>query len=497
MGLREAINDEMKWGCSENGADILNTTGSKRLDFFAQAGSMRGREVVDKCTLFDGAFSEDARDAIVLLFHTRNPRGGYGERDTFLQILRHLANQHPDIVELNLWAIVEFGRAKDLYSLIDTKAEEAMWHFMKEQFELDYANMKDGKSISLLAKWIATPDSKSSNTKELGKLTAKKLGYSSRRMREYKDKLREMRRYLDLPEAKMCDGRWDEIEYSKCASRFLLTHRKAFVKHDKLRWDKYLDNVKSGTSKMNTSVLNPCDIFMKAYQGDNGNDLDVMWNNLKIEYEDDILAIIDTSGSMWWPQNKAGNMYPGAVAWSLGLLTAQRNKGCLHNLCMVFDDISEFIEFNGTTLEQHIRTFKRHTRYGSTNLEDAFELLLRTAINGNLEPDEMPKAMLIISDMQVNKLEGFDGARITFYDAMAKKYEEAGYKLPQVIFWNVAVREPSFLAPGDKSGISLVSGYSTTILSDVMRNQGTTPYELMRAIIDSEMYKGITVTKTE
>lgn len=493
MGLREAIDDKMKWTTTENGADALNTTGSKRVDFFAQAGSMRNLDELDKCNMFDGAFSEDARDAVVLLFHTRNPRGGYGERDTFIQIFKHLANQHPDIVEKNLWAVLEFGRAKDLYSLMGTKAEDAMWIFMKNQFYLDYENMKAEKSISLLAKWLATPDSSSEATKELGKLTAKKLGFNFKSLREYKRMLREMRAYLDIPEAKMATGRWHEIEYAKCASRFLLSNREAFEKHDKERWNAYIEKVNKGEAKMNMSTVNPCDIFNKVCYGARVSDLDTMWNSLEDICKGKVMPIIDTSGSMWWDEHKSNGMYAGAVAWSLGLYFAQRNKNCLKNLCMLFDNEAEFIEFTGTTLAQHIRTFETHKRYGSTNLESAFMLLLETAIDGNLEPEEMPDALLIVSDMQVNEIGGFEDGKITIYDVMKKRYEEAGYKLPQVVFWNVAVRKPTFLAAKDDTGVSLVSGYSVNILKNVTDNIDSTPYELMRAIIDSEMYNKITV----
>ena len=492
--LRNAIKDEMKWTKTENGADALKTTGSKRLDFFAQSGSMRNVEVIDKETLFDEAFREDARDTVVLLFHTRNIRGGYGERDTFNQLMAHLGNKEPGIVEKNMWAILEFGRAKDLYSLLGTKSEDAMWAFMKNQFELDYENMKARKGISLLAKWIATPDSASANTKELGKLTAKKLGYSFKTMNEYKRKLREMRKYLDLPEAKMATGRWNEIEYAKCASRFLLTNRKAFEKHDADRWAAYLESVNKGEANMNMSTVNPCDIFNKVYHGDEGDDLNTMWRALPDLCSNNALVMCDTSGSMWWDENKSGNMYPGAVAWSLAAYFAERNKGALNRLFMTFDTHPEFVELEGNTLRQYLRTFQKNAHYGSTNLEAAFQLLLDTCVKGNVAPEDMPEAIIVVSDMQINTVGGLDNeGRITFFDAMQRRYEAAGYKLPQVVFWNVAVRSAAFMASKNDKGASLVSGYSVNILKNVLENIGTTPWELMRSVIDSPMYEKITV----
>ena len=492
--LRNAINNEMKWTKTENGADALNTTGTKRLDFFAQSGSMRNIDVVDKVALFDDAWAEDARDTLVLLFHTRNIRGGYGERDTFNQLIAHLGDKAPETVEKNLWAILEFGRAKDLYSLIGTGAENAMWKFMKEQFYLDYENMKAGKGISLLAKWIALPDSKSEATKALGKKTARELGFNFKDERKFKTMTREMRAYLDIPEAKMATGRWGEIEYAKCASRFLLSNRKAFEKHDKERWGEYLASVNKGEANMNMNTVNPCDIFNKVYHGEKGKELDTMWKALPNLCDKDALVITDTSGSMWWDDNKSGNMYPGAVAWSIAAYYAERNKGALHKLFMTFDDHPEFVELQGDTLESYIRTFKTHARYGSTNMQAAFELLLDTCIKGNVKPEDMPEALIIVSDMQINCVKGIDSdGRITIFNAMKKKFEAAGYKLPQVVFWNVAVRKPTFLASKDDNGASLVSGYSVNILKNVFDSIGTTPYELMRAVIDQPVYEKITL----
>lgn len=492
--LRNAIKNETKWTKTENGADALKTTGAKRLDFFAQSGSMRNVNVVDKTTLFDEAFREDARDAVVLLFHTRNIRGGYGERDTFNQLFAHLANKSPEIVEKNLWAVLEFGRAKDLYSLIGTNAEEAMWKFMKNQFYLDYENMKAGKGISLLAKWIALPDSKSENTKALGKKTARALGFKFQDERVFKRMTREMRTYLDIPEAKMATGRWDEIEYAKCASRFLLSNRKAFEKHDKERWENYLASVNKGEAKMNMNTVNPCDIFNKVYHGDTGAELDTMWKALPDLCSKNALVMCDTSGSMWWDENKSGNMYPGAVAWSLAAYFAERNKGALNRLFMTFDTNPQFVELEGDSLVQYLNIFRKNAFYGSTNLEAAFKLLLDTCIKGNVAAEDMPEAIIVVSDMQINTVGGLDKeGRITFFDAMQRRYEAAGYKLPQVVFWNVAVRSAAFMAAKDDKGAHLVSGYSVNILKNVLDNIGTSPYELMRAVIDSPMYEKITV----
>lgn len=489
MGLREAIKEENKWTETWNGCDALGTTDSACLDFFGRAGAMRQASVEDKELMISKAFAENQDIAVKLLFYTRDIRGGYGERDTFNQMFRHLAVISPSSVTKNLWAVLEFGRAKDLYSLIETPAENDMWEFMKNQFELDLANMESGKSISLLAKWIATPDSSSESTKSLGLLTAKKLGYGFKTMKEYKQKLRALRKYLDLPEAKMCTGKWDEIEYSKCSSVFMLKNRNALKKHDPERYAEYFKKVDNGEEKINTGALTPCDILHKV-NNDYSAELETMWKNLKDVCNGNALVMADTSGSMTWTMH--GGVTPLEVALSLALYFAERNKGDLKNLFMTFESNPHFVELSASTLYDNFREASRASWGGSTNLEAAFNKLLDTCIKGKITNDEMPDAIVIVSDMQINHVSGVDrDNNITFYDAMKAKYSNAGYEMPQVIFWNVNALNPTFHAAKNTNGVSLVSGYSPNVFKQVMENIGTTPYELMMSIVTSERYKDI------
>ena len=498
MGLREAIHDEAKWTQTWNGCDTLNTTDSACLDMFGRAGAMRAASVEDKEVMFSKAFAEDKDIAVKLLFFVRDIREGYGERDTFNQMLAHLAEINRESVEKNLWAVLEFGRAKDLYSLIGTPAEDAMWTFVKDQFELDLKNMEAGKSISLLAKWLATPDASTAETKELGKLTAKKLGYSFKTMREYKKKLRALRKYLDLPEAKMCAGKWDEIEYSKCASRFLLKNRKAIMKHDAERWEEFNKKVESGEETMNMGTVTPCDIIYEVRQNYT-SDLETMWKALPDICESNVMVMCDTSGSMtsygWDLRDKIKTkVKPIDVAFGLAMYFAQRNKGDLKDMMINFSDKPQFIELNAATLKDNYRIAENApVNYSSTNLEGAFDLLLKTCIKGKVTQEEMPEAIVIVSDMQINCVRGIDrDNNMTFYDVMKQRYDEAGYKMPQVVFWNVNAVNPTFHAAKSTRGVSLVSGYSVNIFKDVMNNIGTTPFELMMQVVNSQRYADIT-----
>jgi hypothetical protein len=39
-----------------------------------------------------------------------------------------------------------------------------------------------------------------------------------------------------------------------------------------------------------------------------------------------------------------------------------------------------------------------------------------------------------------------------------------GYKLPQIIYWNVRADTPDFPVPSDETGVAMVSGFSPSIL---------------------------------
>lgn len=491
MTLGNAMRNEAAWTKTWNGADALDTTFNKCLDLFGRAGAMRQASVAEKQTLFAEAFKKNALVALRLLFYIRDVRGGYGERDTFTDMLQWLANENPELVNSNLWAILEYGRAKDLYALIGTKAEDYMWTFIAAQFELDRRRMNSGESISLLAKWVATPDASSKRTAALGKKTAMAIGYDFKHMKEYKKVLREMRRYLDIPEAKMCAGKWSEIEYSKIGSQCLIKHRRAFARHDEEGYANFINKAKSGEVKMNTGAMTPCDII-RDVRTNYTSDLDVMWQNLENYCKGNALVMCDTSGSMTWGH---GSMLPIDVAVALSMYFAERNEGDLKDLFMTFESNPHIVRIKGHDLKARYNSVGRADWGGSTNLEAAFMELLRICQQNEVSADGMPDALVVVSDMQINQSSrGVDREnKLTFYADMKDRYAKAGYKIPHLVFWNVNATNPTFHAAKSDAGVSLVSGYSPAVFKAVMDNIGTTPLELMMSIVNSERYSAIVI----
>lgn len=488
MNFSDAMNFELTRGKTWNGAECLTSTSNACLDFFGRIGAMRQASVDEKLDLFDAAYREDPDSAMKLLFYTRDIRGGYGERDAFNEIFAHLAATHKDSVIKNIPNVLEYGRAKDLYSLIGTPAESAMWSFVREQFELDKANLVQGKPVSLLAKWLATPNASSPKTAELGVLTAKKLGYNFKTMAQYRKTLVALRKAIDIPEAKMSTDRWDEIVYENVPSKCNIQNREAFKRHDGVRYENFISQVQSGEVKMNMTTANPCDIMQKVVRGDNGVEVNTMWKSLpKIPTK--ALAVVDTSGSMTC--GIINGVKPITVAVALGIYFAQNNVGQFKNKFFTFSNRPSLIEIKGDTLGQMYTQICRADWNNSTRLEAVFDKILEMGINYHIAPEDMPESICVISDMQINDY-GYHNGGLTFTDVMKRRYEQAGYKLPHVIYWNVNAMNPTFHAAKSDNGVSLVSGYSPNVMKQVMDNIGKTPLDLMNDILTSDRYKNIT-----
>jgi len=74
---------------------------------------------------------------------------------------------------------------------------------------------------------------------------------------------------------------------------------------------------------------------------------------------------------------------------------------------------------------------------------------------------------------------------------MVKTYASHGYTLPTVVYWNVQSRQSVFHANSNTEGVMLASGQSPSVFKAIINNIGTTPYEAMVQILNSERYNEV------
>lgn len=496
-GLTAADNYKL----TENGGLAYKSTLDSVYDMFAFGGAYRSRSEEDCILLFKNAYEENAELALRCLFYLRDIVCGQGERRFFRTCMKWLAKADPQAVRRNINWIPELGRWDDLYTLMDTPCEKDALEAIKWQLAQDATAVQKPKTpVSLCAKWCASINASSPKTRELGEKTRKYLGMSHRRYRKLLSVLRER---INIVERLMSENRWDEIDFSALPSKAGLQYRKAFMRHDVER--KYENFIKDENTTVNAGTLYPYDVVNKAvdlmgynyhwYKSDpvaldNTERLAInkYWDNLADYFKDKTfngLAVVDTSGSMMGQ--------PINVAISLGMYCAERAKGPFAGHYVSFASCPQLIKVEGVDFCDKVRRIYTTNLCDNTNLEATFDLLLKTAEANCCKQEDLPKNIIVISDMEVDAARGYydredkSGELKTMMELMRKKWARHGYKMPKLVYWNVNARNDTVLDMGPD--ISLVSGASPITFEMVMT--GKTGKDLMLDKLNSERYAKI------
>jgi hypothetical protein len=359
----------------------------------------------------------------------------------------------------------------------------------------------------LIFKWLKSENTSSAESKAIAKKTRNALGLTAR---QYRKMLSYGRKKTKVLETIMSAGEWDRIDFSKIPSKAGFIYRNAFARHDieRMKSEKpvrtYEDFMKDEKTTVNAKDLYPYEVVAKAYKltrnsldgwGHNSsfytgtsierNAINKYWDNLKDYFNGcslDALCMIDTSGSMWGEEASA----PINVAISLGLYAAERARGPFAGHYISFSRRPQLIETVGVDFCDKVQRIYKTNLCENTNIEAAFDMLLNTAIRNNCTQDDLPKSIIIISDMEFDSQRGYYGrADHTLMENIADHWAEYGYQMPHLVYWNVQARHDN--VPMDvKDGVTLVSGFSPVLFEQIMK--GKTAYDLMFDKLDSDRY---------
>lgn len=457
---------------TENGALTNISTLDPLLDFFSRAGAMRGRET-EAVDLFKKAFASDKENALKCLFYLRDIRGGQGERSVFRAILDSLDE---DTLQAVVEFIPEYGRWDEV------PVNENTIFVIDQQLNKDEANMAEGKPVSLLAKWLPSENTSSKETRKKAEKVMKLLNLKPS---QYRRKVVALRKYIKLLEQQMSSKEWAAIQYDKIPSQAHRKHVKAFKRNDESRYEKFLGDVKTGEKKINASTLFTYEIYDMLTSRPSQAELDAadaLWNALP-DYTNgkNALVLADVSGSM------TGR--PMSISVSLALYFAERNKGLYNGYYMTFSDIPLLQKVNGDNIYDKFN-FIEETNVGyNTNLEAAFDAILKAAVDSKASVDELPKVLYIISDMEFDAQ--MSGCDETNFESAKRKFAEAGYELPHVVFWNVDARNEQSPATKFDNQVTMISGSNQSTFRYAV--EGKTPLESMMDILNSERYAQIKV----
>jgi hypothetical protein len=446
---------------TQNGMPAYSSTLNACLDLFYSIGASRGKDVLPA---FKTAIKENEDLAVRIALWARDVREGSGERQLFRDILKYVASANETIAIRIAQKIPELGRFDDLLTFFGTPVEDVAASIIIAA--LDNKN-------SLCAKWMP------------------RKGVNANILRTYMQLTPKQYRKLivglsNTVEQKMCAGKWTEIDFSKVPSLASARYQKTFSRRAGEHYAKYIEALQKGEATINASAVYPYDII-KSYKFGDSDVASEQWKALPNYMEgstDRIIPVVDVSGSMTCPAGRNTSVTCMDVAVSLGLYISERTAGPFKDQFITFSSNPKIQKVQGN-LGNRIRSMETAEWGMSTDLEKVFKLVLSSAKLYSVPESLMPTKILILSDMQFNACVTNDSQ--SALDMIEKQYEQAGYKMPTVIFWNINAcgNVPTTFS---KSGVALVSGFSPSIMKTILACKNVDPKEVMLHTIGNDRY---------
>lgn len=433
---------------TQNGMKARKSTANACVDLFFNIGASRGKNILPA---FTAAYVENRDLALRIAQWARDVRGGSGERELFKQILAHLELKHPEDAELLMAKVPEVGRWDDLF-VFKTKPLKAKAFTMLG----DALRARNG----LAAKW----------TPRKGELACEIREFFGMTPKQYRKSLVAL---TQVVESHMCAKDWDNINYSHVPSLAHARYKKAFTRNGTSYADYVAKLVKGEAgAKINAGAVYPYDVLKGAINSytrstmskTESDALQAQWDALPNFIGDaSVLPMVDSSGSMTCSAGKNSGLTCLEIAISLGLYFADKNKGKFKDTFLTFSNTPKLVNLKGN-INQKIDQMNTG-EVANTNLNRAFDLILKTAVDNKVPQEEMPQTLVIFSDMQFDQGVSHDDSAI---EMIARKYEAAGYELPKVVFWNLNAAYGNVPVKFNKTGVALVSGFSPAVAKSIL-----------------------------
>ena len=471
--LFEAVNAT---ALTDNGGVTNASSLNRNVDLFFLAGASRGKDITPT---FVGALVEDSEVAIRVLEWCRDARGGAGERETFRKLFAYVLKNEPALASRLLVKVPELGRWDDVLAAFGTVLEREALRMIA--FALN--DVQDG----LCAKWMPRQGAEANKIRSYMKLTPKVyrklvVGLSN------------------TVEQKMCAQDWSGIVYPHVPSVAAGRYQKAFLKHDPAGYGEYKVKLASGEAKINASVSYPYDVIRSLKSGDREVAI-AQWKALPNYLEgsdENIMPVVDVSGSM--TSVVSGSVNALDVAISLGLYVSERMGGVFKDTFMTFSGTPEMLKLKGD-LGQRYDQMARGDWGMNTDIAAVFKLILNAAVKGKVDQKEMPTKILILSDMEFDScvttgstkpvsryVSGGSSVSVSAMEFIETEYAAAGYKVPQIVFWNLNGRSGNSPVTYNKVGAALVSGFSPSIVKSVLGGEEMTPLSILLKTVMVERY---------
>ena len=530
------------------GSDVYESTGDPRVDLSVML--VRGLTAEKVAAGMEAVLAMPTmaalEDLCVLLFQTRNIRGGKGERALAYDMLVALDKKQHALSLALLPLFSKYGCWRDLFKLAENKAfTEAVMDLVVKQFALDNAAVvTEGGKVSLLAKWA--PREKSHGA-PLAKLLAKRLFANSlvvsEKLKAYRKMISALNKHIDTVEIKMCDRHFADIEPGHVPGRALQKYRRAFLneastwqdgkrvqrpggedrssEYDRVEAGRHFSEHFAAGAKGDVIIkgadtVYPHEVVQAVYQS---HDISESERNLRLGQWlafvakakeggalKNCLAMCDFSGSM--------DGLPKMVSLALGLLIAEVSGT---NKILTFDSEPKWHTFEPDhNLYQKVASIGDIGQGLSTDFQKAMDLVLTDIKERRCRPEDVPKDLIVFTDMgwdqacSSSEKSPYTGNQYrnnvktapwqTHIQMIRENFRRAGedmwgtpFQPPRIVIWNLRAEYSDFHARADEEGVVMLSGWSPALFK-VLQEKGIevlTPYAALRLQLDDPMYQPV------
>lgn len=461
-----------------NGDLAYKSTLNSNLDFYGISGNIN-QPFDNLYSVFKKALFENTDLALRNLLNMRDIRGGKGVRDDSRKLLNKLftdkdiRNTEYDVFML-LSRFVSVGRWDDLLSLYGFDGE------LNQLIVFYYKQGLGGENPALCAKWTPLNQKDDTSKKFIAHLR-KDFGMTPKQLRKYIVSKR------GIVETKMCENKWDEIEYSHVPSKAMSIYKGAFVKHSEDKFKEYLDKVSKGESKINSSTLFPHEITGNLYKDITEAD-ELQWKALPNFIKDGVglFPTIDVSPSMETFSYSGYSCLDVAVG--LGLYLADKNKSVFKNSFITFSGDPEVVVLSDSNLSDKVKITRKSNWGGTTDIAKAFELILDSAVSNQLKQEDLPEYLVVLSDMQ---FDGSGSRNVPMSVDVLNKFKDVELTPPKMVWWNLSSSYKNKPVVFDQNGNCFVSGFSPSVLTAILSDEieTFTPENVMMKDLMQDKYK--------
>jgi hypothetical protein len=457
MQFAQAVREQNNLTHTENGMAAFNSSMNANVDFFFVAAASRGKNITDK---FQAALNENRELALRALLWLRDAREGAGERKQFRDLIRYLEMRDEAALLHIAPKIAEMGRWDDLL-VFQTKE----WNVFASEMIRQALNDRN----ALCAKWMPRKGPVAEELRANLGLTPK----------QYRKTLVTL---SNTVEQKMCSNSWNEIEFGKLPSIAASRYQKAFNRRCAQAYAAYKQSLVQGTAKVNASAIFPYDVL----RGSDKIVAQAQWNSLPNWLSEDarILPMIDVSCSMTIQVSQG--LSAMQVAVSLGLYIATKQTGRFGGVYLTFNNKPNLAVVPQKNIVDLYSYVCNHDVGYSTNIEAAFNKVLETAVTHNVPQAEMPKYIIVFSDMQFNA--STFGYRENAQQMVTRQFEQVGYTAPKLVWWNIADHGGNIPVKHDTQGNALVSGFSPSLVKSILSAKQFTPEGVMLETLLKDRY---------